>query len=185
MTQEEVYKKANKVYPLVGSDPPISERNAYVRGYLDALNEMSSMPEDFFTQIAVGLKKLWPSGNKEIRNRDGSVSSYAWQDSVTNLVKRLAFLWKERQYKDKYTVDDCMSAARRYLAQFQDNARYMQTLRYFVFRQDKLNSTNGKATYVCKSSLADYLETAPVMDMSSELETFFDSSTTFDQGNLI
>lgn len=184
LTTEQIYNKANQVYPMVGPDPPIAERNAYARGYLDAIEEMNRMPSDFFEQVAIGLKKLWPSGNKEIFNRDGSVSSYAWQDSVANLVKRLEFVWKEWKFRDKYSVEDCLAAARRYLAQYEDNARYMQTLKYFVFRQIKLNHPNGKVAYNYKSSLADALESNPV-DTSADFEALFNSSNTLDQGELI
>ena len=52
LTQKEVYDKANRVYPMIGPDPPIAERNAYARGYLDAIEDMNKMPDNFFEQVA-------------------------------------------------------------------------------------------------------------------------------------
>lgn len=185
LTQKQVYDKANQVYPMVGPDPPIAERNAYARGYLDAIADYTKMPQNYFEQIAEGLRKLWPAGNKKVIMRDGSVKEYAWRDSVSNLVKRLEFIWKDRQFRDKYSVDDCMMAARRYLAQYEENTKYMQLLKYFVFKQGNLVNKNGKATHTYESKFADMLESNPVIDSTVDYESLFETSNTFDQGELI
>lgn len=184
MTQEEVYNKANQVFPMIGPDPPIAERNAYARGYLDAIADLNRMPSDFFEQVAEGLRKLWPAGNKQVIMPDGSIKEYAWRDSVSNLVKRLEFIWKDRQFRDKYTVDNCMMAARRYLSQYENNTKYMQLLKYFVFKQGKLINKNGKAMHTYESKFADMLETNPI-DQTDSFYELFESSNTYDQGELI
>lgn len=185
LTQKEVYDKANRVYPMIGPDPPIAERNAYARGYLDAIEDMNKMPDNFFEQVAEGLRSLWPAGDKKVIMPDGSAKTYAWRDSVSNLVKRLEFIWKDRHFRDRYSVEDCMMAARRYLAQYEDNTKYMQLLKYFVFKQGNLKNRNNKCTHVYESKFADMLESNPVTDTTVDYGSLFDSSNTFDQGELI
>ena len=167
-------KKAIQLFPGAGIVES-RERAAYIRGCIDTANELTTESSSFYEEIAKGLKKLWPSGEKD--------GKYSWQDSVSNLVKRLEFIWKNRDLKGKYTVEDCLVAGRKYLSQFQDNAKYMQTLKYFVFKQDKLVSPSGKVTYVYKSTLADLLENNT--DINNEWEEAFESSNTIEQGVLI
>ncbi len=152
MTAADIQKKASRLYPISGGKGyPKEEQAAYVRGYLDAIQDISVPHEgDFFENVAKGLKSLWPSGEKSAK--------YPWQESVPNLVKRLQFIWKEREFRDRYTVEDCLQAGRRYLAQFQHDVTYMQTLKYFVFKQEKSVASNGRITYTYKSSLADLLD---------------------------
>lgn len=170
MTVVEIYAKADRLYQKMSK-----ERNAYVKGYLDALNDTFQASDDFFEQLATALRDLWPSGEKD--------GKYPWRDSVPNLVKRLQFLWKDRQLADKYSIDDCLVAARRYLAQFETNIKYMQVLKYFIFKQNKLVGKDGKVTYTYKSTFADLLESNPT-DMSDWAD-IFESSNTLEQGELI
>ena len=72
--------------------------------------------------------------------------------------------------------------ARKYLAQFEDNARYMQTLKYFILKQDKIVERTGRIKYINKSVFADMLESTSTMD---EWGDVFESSNTFEQGELI
>lgn len=166
----EIYAKADKLYQRMSK-----ERNAYVKGYLDALNDTFQASDDFFEQLAVALRDLWPSGEKD--------GKYPWRDSVPNLVKRLQFLWKDRQLADKYSIDDCLVAARRYLAQFETNVKYMQVLKYFIFKQNKLVGKDGRVTYTYKSTFADLLESNPTD--TSDWADIFESSHTLEQGELI
>ena len=170
MTVVEIYAKADRLYQKMSK-----ERNAYVKGYLDALNDTFQASDDFFEQLATALRDLWPSGEKD--------GKYPWRDSVPNLVKRLQFLWKDRQLADKYSIDDCLVAARRYLAQFETNVKYMQVLKYFIFKQNKLVGKDGRVTYTYKSTFADLLESNPTD--TSDWADIFESSNTLEQGELI
>ena len=136
--------------------------------------EMVEIKDDFFVELATQLRELWPAGDKD--------GKYSWRDSVPNLVKRLKTLWKSRNMKD-YTLDECLEAARKYLVGFENNAKYMQTLKYFIFKQQKLVGHDGKVKYTYKSSLVDMLESNPV-DTSEWLDAF-ETSNTYDHGELI
>lgn len=150
ITTAEINERAKALFPLTNT-AETEKRTAYIRGFIDALNTVgAASDEDLYTQVAKGLREIWPTGEKD--------GKYAWRDSVPNLVKRLQFVWKDRNFADKYSVEDCLRAGRRYVAQFENNAKYMRTLKYFVFRQEKLIDKRGKITYTYKSDLADYLE---------------------------
>ena len=114
--------------------------------------------KNFYTELAEKLRALWPAGNKVVTMKNGAVREYAWRDSVNNLSKRLENVWKDRGLSDEYTIEDCLTAARRYLKQFENNTKYMQTLKYFILKQEDIMEPNtGKITTVNKSTFADYL----------------------------
>lgn len=174
MTIVEVYKKADAAFPLKGPDPPRLEHEAYVKGYLDALKDIQ--PETgFYVNLATALRELWPQGEKD--------GKYPWRGPVPKLAERLEFIWKEYDLRDKYSIDDCLMAARRYLAKFETDAKYMQVLKYFIFKQQKLVGHDGQVKYIYKSSLVDMLESNPV-DTSGWSDTF-GADSTYDQGELI
>lgn len=146
MEVAEIYKKANSVMPEAQN----AEKNAYVRGFVDGMLEASKEPEDFYSKLAGGLRELWPPGEKD--------GKYPWRDSVKNLKTRLEFLWRDRKFKDKYSIEQCLSVARKYLSQYEDNAKYMQTLKYFIFKQEPMTNSKGKTKITYKSTFADMLE---------------------------
>ena len=133
---------------------------------------------NFFEELAEKLRELWPPGEKD--------GKYPWRDSVSNLSRRLRALWAERfpTVKDgTYTIDECLTVARKYLAQFEDNAKYMMTLKYFIMKQDKIVNKNGHAIIINKSVFADMLESKSVVD--DEWNSIFESTSTSEQGELI
>lgn len=111
--------------------------------------------DSFFDELAGKLRELWPPGEKD--------GKYPWRDSVDNLSKRLRLLWSERFSsfdKEKYTIDRCVAVAMKYLSMFEDDTKYMMTLKYFIMKQESIVKSDGKITYVTKSKLADMLESA-------------------------
>ena len=105
--------------------------------------------EQFFEDLAKGLRSLWPPGDKD--------NKYPWRDSVKNLKMRLQALWEERRLNN-YTLDECLAVARRYLAQFENDTKYMKLLKYYIWKQKKLVSSDGSVTYTYESQFADMLE---------------------------
>lgn len=133
--------------------------------------------EDFFTDLAKRLRELWPSGEKE--------GKYPWKDSLTNTVRRLQLLWQLRGLQN-YTLEDCLSAARKYLAQFEDNTKYMKTLKYFILKQKSdVVDNDGKLHYTQESTFADILEGKS--DLSAEIDwtNDIDLTNTYEEGLLI
>lgn len=112
--------------------------------------------DSFFTELATKMRELWPHGEKEVREGN-SVKKYPWRGSIPELAKRLKFIWSELELPD-YSIEDCLVAARKYLAQFQNSSvKYMRTLPYFIFRQEKNLSKTGFYKTSYKSPLADFL----------------------------
>lgn len=134
----------------------------------------------FFNELASKMRELWPQGEKEVRE-GSSVKKYPWRGSVPELAKRLKFIWGEMQLDD-YTIEECLTAARKYLAQFENSSvKYMRTLPYFIFRQEKNLKKSGFYSNSYKSPLADFLTGANAPD--EFLQAF--GTSTFGDGNLL
>lgn len=162
------------------------------RGYLseDKLDELTSLIDDFkvdfklikvnkdyYTELATKLRELWPSGNKD--------GKYSWRDSVDNLRIRLKSLWELRGLKE-YSIEDVLMVARQYLAQFEDNTKYMKVLKYFIYKQKPATvQADGQIKYSYESDLADRLEAlTEEQRQQNEMEAMFNSMP-FQEGNLI
>ena len=158
------------------------------RGYLsmDKLTEIAMLlddfdvdfnlvrvKKDFYTELAEALRKLWPPGEKD--------GKWPWRDSVPNLAKRLETLWISRNLKN-YTIDDCLTVARRYLAQFENNVKYMKILKYFIIKQGSVMQKDGLIRYTSESTLADMLESLDSTPQDEWSEVF---STVDTGGELI
>ena len=132
--------------------------------------------KDFFEELAFKLRELWPPGEKD--------GKYPWRDSVGNLSRRLKTLWKDRQLKD-ISIDDCLVVARRYLAQFEQNAKYMKILKYFILKQDKIVAKDGRITYTNSSIFADMLEGKIAIDNGMDEEWDAILNGTIEEGEII
>ena len=113
-------------------------------------NLVKKQTEQFFIDLASALRPMWPPGDKE--------GKWAWRESVDNLSRRLQALWRLRKLPE-YPLEVCVSVASRYLESFNDKStKYMQTLKYFVLKQDTVHKGNGKVELINKSKFADMLE---------------------------
>ena len=135
------------------------------KGYLSEgdLNEMSALLDDlkvdfelvkveknFYVELAERLRELWPTGNKD--------NKYPWRDSVENISQRLKHLWVTRKLKE-YTIDECLTVARKYLAQFEEDTKYMRVLKYFIYKSKPAYvKENGLSVHQYESIFADMLE---------------------------
>lgn len=152
MTTLEATQRAAFLYPISKKNPhALAQRKAYIRGVTEQNNGYIDTPEEeFFTELATKLRGLWPAGNK------GGI--YPWRDSVPNLTARLQELWELRGLP-KFTIETCLSVAQRYISKFENDDKYMQTLKYFIMRNnEKVISPDGKIHYTHRSTFADMLE---------------------------
>ena len=122
--------------------------------------------KEFYIKLATALRELWPAGNKD--------GKYPWRESVANLAARLEMMWEVQRLGD-YSIDDCLIVARRYLAQYESNIKYMSTVKYFVLKQKKLVGKDGLIKYQSTSILASMLESSPVDEEKEEWNKLFES----------
>lgn len=174
--REKLLKEIEKLRNVEGKD-----LNEYAKcGYNIALDDVVKLlqekkkepnPRDeYFTELATNLRKLWPKGEKD--------GKFPWRDSVGNIKKRLEVVWDFRKL-EMYSMDKCLRVARRYLAQYQMDTKYMCILKYFVLKQTTITKPDGKKTLVNTSKFADMLEDdmADVFDqMEQEQEQGFEAA---------
>lgn len=131
----------------------------------------------FYVQLAKALRELWPAGEKD--------GKWPWRDSIGNLSRRLETMWVARNLGE-YSIDTCLIVARKYLSQYADNTKYMQTLKYFILKQGKLKQSDGSIKYIQQSQFADMLEAITEEDQQqSEWESMFEQSNTISNGYLV
>ena len=134
----------------------------------------------FFDELAEKLRELWPAGSRKINGKE-----YEWRDSVRNLSSRLETLWKDRLAGKEYTIEECLSVARRYLTQFEDNTKFMMSVKFFIWKQKELVQSNGRIKYVTESKFADMLEGKEAEDAIMNEWDDVISSVSVGEGELI
>ena len=110
-------------------------------------------------ELAKQLQELYPQGKKAGTN-------YYWRDSTTVIVKRLKSLIKK--YGDCFTNEQAVEATRKYIDSFNGNYKFMQLLKYFIFKNDVKNGEVEE-----QSQLLSYIENMNQEDIN-------DTQTTID-----
>lgn len=90
--------------------------------------------KDRFMVLADKLRELYPQGKKPGTNLQ-------WRDSTVMICRRLKSLMKK--YDVEFTDEEAISATKRYIDSFHGDYRFMQVLRYFLWKDDK---TSGEET---------------------------------------
>ena len=104
-------------------------------------------PQDRLIQLATKLKEIFPKGKKEGTN-------YYWADGVALIVRRLKLFFKK--YGNKFTDEQIIQAAEKYVQGFNGNYQYMRLLKYFIFKEKV--GANGEVEG--DSELISYIENA-------------------------
>lgn len=84
-------------------------------------------PQDRLIQLATRLREIFPKGKKDGTN-------HYWADGVTLIVRRLKLFFKK--YGNKFTDEQIIQAAEKYVQGFNGNYQYMRLLKYFIFKED-------------------------------------------------
>lgn len=118
---------------------------------LDLHFDLVRSQKDKFEELATKLRELWPPGSKD--------GMYEWRGTIPELTKRLQFIWEDRFPSKQVNIDECLEVARRYLARYEQDSRFMQTLKYFIFKRKEIGTKkDGRIRYVFESKFADMLE---------------------------
>ena len=104
-------------------------------------------PQDRLIQLATRLKEVFPKGKKDGTN-------YYWADGVALIVRRLKLFF--RKYGNKFTDEQIIQAAEKYVQGFNGNYQYMRLLKYFIFKERV--GANGEVEG--DSELINYIENA-------------------------
>lgn len=96
---------------------------------------------DRFLSLANALREVFPTGKKPGTN-------YYWRDSPDIIAQRLGVYFKK--YGNKYSDEQIINAAKRYVESFNGNYQFMQLLKYFISKQNK-------QTGEVNSEMASYL----------------------------
>lgn len=86
--------------------------------------------QDRFMVLADKLRELFPQGRKPGTNLQ-------WKDSTVMICKRLKTLVKN--YSVSFTDEEAVAATKRYVESFRGDYRFMQVLRYFLWKNDRVN----------------------------------------------
>ena len=104
-------------------------------------------PQVRLIQLATKLKEIFPKGKKDGIN-------YYWADGVDIIVRRLKLFFKK--YGNKFTDEQIVQAAEKYVQGFNGNYQYMRLLKYFIFKEKV--GANGEVEG--DSELISYIENA-------------------------
>ena len=104
-------------------------------------------PQDRLIQLATRLKEIFPKGKKDGTN-------YYWTEGVALIVRRLKLFF--RKYGNKFTDEQIIQAAEKYVQGFNGNYQYMRLLKYFIFKEKV--GANGEVEG--DSELISYIENA-------------------------
>ena len=145
---------------FTGDDIEAMREQAYT---LNTQFVLTKVQTDFYRELAEKLRNIWPPGEKD--------GKWPWRDSVDNLAKRLEFMWTTCLQGETYSEEEVLMVARKYVACFEDNKKYMRTLKYFILKQDKLVESNGKIRVNNVSMLGNMLK-----DFANSGESKLDST---------
>ena len=104
-------------------------------------------PQDRLIQLAARLKDIFPKGKKDGTN-------YYWTEGIALIVRRLKLFFKK--YGNKFTDEQIIQAAEKYVQGFNGNYQYMRLLKYFIFKEKV--GANGEVEG--DSELINYIENA-------------------------
>lgn len=87
--------------------------------------EASDYSEDTLLEFAESLKELYPKGKK--------IGNTVWAEGPRLIVRRLRTFFKK--YGNNYTLEQIKEATKIYIESFNGSYTYMQTLKYFIFKE--------------------------------------------------
>ncbi len=97
-----------------------------------------------YEALAIKMKEVYPTGKKP-------GTSYPWRDSTAVIARKLKTI--TTQFNCTFTEDDAIRATKAYVESFNGDYRYMELLKYFILKTDKI-------TGEIKSNFMSFLENA-------------------------
>ena len=117
-------------------------------------------PIDRLEQLVIKLQKIFPEGKKE------GTSQY-WRGNKREISLRLKKFFK--LYDNTYTDKQILTAAKNYVETFNGQYNYMRVLKYFIWKDERKITEDGKIQVIEISDLANYIENAnSINDLKDE-----------------
>lgn len=107
--------------------------------------------EDQLLPLVNSLMEIFPSGKKE-------GTTIYWKGNKKDNRERLQKFFK--LYGNKYSNEQILEAAKKYVASFNGQYTYMRALKYFIWKDEKKIGSDGKRYIEEVSDLASYIENA-------------------------
>lgn len=118
---------------------------------LDSEQQNPKKNEEHLEALAKSLMEAFPQGRKQNTN------TY-WRGNIKDTKLRLKKFFK--LYGDKYTDEQIIQAAKRYVESFNGDYRFMRVLKYFIWKDDRKINSEGDGYIEEVSDLATLLENA-------------------------
>ena len=107
--------------------------------------------EDQLLPLVNSLMEIFPSGKKE-------GTTIYWKGNKKDNRERLQKFFK--LYGNKYSNEQILEAAKKYVESFNGQYTYMRALKYFIWKDEKKIGSDGKRYIEEVSDLASYIENA-------------------------
>lgn len=111
-------------------------------------SETTIPKQDRCEALAIQLRALFPKGMK--------YGSAAWRGNIREIALKLQKFFK--LYGNKWTDEEILSAAKRYVESFNGNYTYMRILKYFILKNTRKINEDGVGFVEETSDLATCLE---------------------------
>lgn len=126
----------------------------------DVLNETKDEPssEKRIEILTQKLMETFPKGKKE-------GTAYYWRGNKKEIKDKLKKFFV--YFGDAYTDDQIIAAARKYVASFNGDYKYMRLLKYFIWKNDAKRTEEGLSVEQV-SDLATFIENADQEDLRND-----------------
>ena len=121
-------------------------------------SDKSRTPEDRVESLVTKLMEIFPKSKKE------GTCHYFRGNKKDNTLKLKKFF---KLYGNKYTDEQIINAAKRYVESFNGNYTYMRILKYFIWKDEKKRDENGNTYIEETSDLATLIENEESIDSSN------------------
>ncbi len=102
---------------------PTNESKELIRHIIADSEDFSENEDNKLLELAKSLKDIFPKGSK--------VPGHQWTEGVKLIVLRLKMFFKKY---GKFTNEEIINAAKAYVSGYNGDYQYMQTLKYFIFK---------------------------------------------------
>ena len=85
--------------------------------------------DEEFDELARKMRDLYPEGRK-------SGTTYYWRDSIPVISRKLKTI--VAKFGVQFTEEEALDATRRYIQSFNGDYRFMQLLKYFILKTDRV-----------------------------------------------